>query len=81
VRRVAAAVEAVTDRLSGGGGDRCAAGEAGEGRLASDPAFVRPGQHDLRGGEWADAWLIEQLRRELACELLDLAAELALFAC
>ena len=37
---VAAAVEAVADRLAGGGGDRCGAGEPGEGGFASDPALV-----------------------------------------
>jgi hypothetical protein len=76
---VAAAVEAVADRLSGGGGDRCAAGEAGEGGFASDPAAVRPGEHDLRGRGRADAGLIEQLRCQRVRELFDLARELALF--
>src|SRR4051794_7454062 len=37
---VAAAVEAVADRLSGGGGDWGDAGEPGERGLAADPAFV-----------------------------------------
>jgi hypothetical protein len=37
---IAVAVEAVTDGLSGGGGDRGAAGKASEGGLASDPAAM-----------------------------------------
>jgi len=37
---VAAAVEAVADCLAGGGGDGGAAGEAREGGLACDPAWV-----------------------------------------
>ena len=37
---VAAAVEAVADRLAGGGGDRCGAGEPGEGGFGVDPALV-----------------------------------------
>jgi hypothetical protein len=36
----AAAVEAVADRLAGGGGDRCAAREACERRFGGDPASV-----------------------------------------
>ena len=48
---VAAAVEAVADRLSRGGGKRCAAGEAREGGLASDPAGVRPGDDQLGGDD------------------------------
>jgi hypothetical protein len=75
---IAAAVEPVADRLSRGGGNRGAAGESREGGFASDPALVRPGDQDLGGGERTDAGLLEQLRRELACERLDLACELAL---
>ncbi len=45
---IAAAVEAVADRLARRGGDRCAASEASEGGLASDPALVRPGDDELR---------------------------------
>src|SRR6266498_2986075 len=37
---VAASVEAVADRLSGGGRDRCCAGESCEGCLGGDPALV-----------------------------------------
>ena len=74
---VAAAVEAVADGLAGGGGDRGGAGEAGEGSLAGEPSVVRPGEHDLRGQERADAGLVEQLRSELAGELFDLAGEFA----
>ena len=39
---------------------------------------MRPGEQDLRGEDRADAGLVEQLRRELAHELLDLAGKLAL---
>src|SRR6266536_5716203 len=75
---VAAAVESVADRLTGGGGDRGAAGESRERGLVSDPAAVRPGDQDLRGCERTDTGLVEQLRRQLACQRLDLAFELAL---
>jgi hypothetical protein len=75
---VSAAIEAVADGLSGGGGDRSAAGEACERGLACDPAAVRPGDQDLRGRERTDAGLLEQLRRQLSRERLDLACELAL---
>ena len=75
---VTAAVEAVADRLPGGGGDRGAAGESCEGRFRADPAGVRPGKDELRGRERADAGLLEQLGRELPREPLDLACELAL---
>ena len=71
-------VEAVADGLAGRGGDRGAACEAGEGGFVADPAGVRPGQQDLRGRERTDAGLVEQLRRELARERLDLPCELAL---
>jgi hypothetical protein len=37
---VAAAVEPVADRLAGGGGDGCGAGESGEGGFGSDAAWV-----------------------------------------
>ena len=37
---VAAAVEAVADRLAGGGGDRCGAGESSEGGFVGDAAGV-----------------------------------------
>src|SRR6266508_6913415 len=76
---IAAAVEAVADRLSRRSGDRCAASEASEGGLASDPAGVGPGDDELRGRERSDARLIEQLRRQRSGELLDLAREFALF--
>ena len=75
---VAAAVEAVADRLSGGGGDRGDAGEPGERGLASDPAFVGPGEHDLGCEERPDAGLVEELWCELLGQGLDLAGELAL---
>ena len=39
---------------------------------------MRPGEQDLGGQERADAGLVEQLRSELADELVDLAGELAL---
>ena len=74
---VTAAVEAVADGLSGGGGDRGAAGEACERGLACDPAWVRPGDEYLCGRERTDAGLLEQLRRQLPRERLDLACELA----
>jgi predicted component of type VI protein secretion system len=77
---IAAAVEPVADRLAGGGGDRGAAGEPRERGFACDPAAVRPGDQDLRGGERTDTGLVEQLRRQLAGERLDLACELALFS-
>jgi hypothetical protein len=38
------------------------------------------GEQDLRCREWPDTGLFEQLRRECACERLDLARELALLA-
>jgi hypothetical protein len=75
---VAASVEAVTDCLSGRGGDRGAAGEACERGFASDPAAVRPGDQDLRRRERTDTGLLEELRRQLARERLDLPCELAL---
>jgi hypothetical protein len=37
---VAAAVEAVADRLAGGGRDRCGAGEPGEGGFGADASLV-----------------------------------------
>jgi hypothetical protein len=37
---VAASVESVADGLAAGGGDRCGAGEAGEGGFVSDAAWV-----------------------------------------
>ena len=75
---VAAAVEAVADRLSGGGGDRGDAGEPGERGFAADPAFVGPGEHDLGCEERPDAGLVEELGCELLGQRLDLAGELAL---
>ena len=75
---VAAAVESVADRLSGGGGDRGDAGEPGERGLASNPAFVGPGEHDLGREERPNAGLVEELWRELLGQGLDLAGELVL---
>ena len=37
---VACSVESVADRLAGGGGDRCCAGEPGEGGFGADPSLV-----------------------------------------
>src|SRR6266568_3178233 len=67
---VAAAVEAVADRLAGGCRDRGDAGEPGECGLADHAAAVGPGQHDLGGEQWADAGLVEQLRGERGGEFL-----------
>jgi len=76
---VAASVEAVADRLAGGGGDRCGAGEPSESGFGVDAAIVRPGKHELGGGVWSDAGLVEQLWCELAGERFDLVCELAFF--
>jgi hypothetical protein len=46
---VAASVEAVADRLVGGGRDRCCAGEPGEGCFGGDASSVRPGEDELGG--------------------------------
>lgn len=69
---IAAAGEAVTDGLSGGGWDRCAAGQGGEGGLGAEATRVRPGGEDLRGADHADTRLGEQCRCELASERLEL---------
>ena len=73
---VACSVEAVADRLAGGRGDRCCAGEPGEGGFGGDASFVGPGEDELSCGVWSDAGLVEQLGCELAGEPLDLACEL-----
>ena len=75
---VACSVEPVADRLAGGGGYWCCAGEPGEGRFGADPSFVRPGEDELGGGVWPDSGLVEQLRCERAGERFDLPCELAL---
>jgi len=49
-----------------------------KGGLACDPSAVRPGDQYLCGRERTDAGLLEQLRRQLPRERLDLACELAL---
>ena len=74
---VAASVEPVADGLAGGGGDRGCAGESCEGGFRFDPAAVGPRQDELSCGVRTDAWLLEQLRRELAGERFDLVGELA----
>ena len=76
---VAAPVEAVADRLAGGGWDWCGAGEPRERGLARKTALVGPGEQQLGGRQRTDAWLVEQLRSEAADELLDLPRELTLF--
>jgi hypothetical protein len=77
---VAAAVEAVSDGLAGGGGDRCCARESGERRFGCEAARVRPAEHDLCGHERADARLLEELWCERAGERLDLRRQLAFLA-
>src|SRR5215211_284404 len=75
---VAAGVEPVAKDEAGGGGDRSGAGEAGKGGVAAEAAAVRPREQHLRGGDRADARLVEQRRREPRYQCLDLALELAL---
>jgi hypothetical protein len=54
--------------------------EPGEGWFVADAAGVGPGEQQLCGGERADAWLVEQVRCELAGQAGDLGFELAGFA-
>jgi hypothetical protein len=61
---LAAAVEAVADRLAGGGWDRTGAAQLGEGGLRADALGVVAGQdQQLGGGVRADAELGDQLGR------------------
>src|SRR5665647_298947 len=57
---VTAAVDAVSDGVAGRRRNRVHAGEAGERRFGSDAAQVRPRGQRHRGGDRADAGLLEQ---------------------
>jgi hypothetical protein len=69
---VAAAVQAVADDLSGGGGDRGGAGERGEGGLGAEAAAMRPRAEELGSADHTDARLGEQRGCELLHERLEL---------
>jgi len=77
---VAAAVEAVADRLAGGGGDRCAAAR----RANAASEVIRPRCDQERTSCAAAsrpyARLVEEPRCERADQLLDLSRERLLFA-
>ena len=72
---VAALVEALSLRVAGAGGDRRDPGGARE--LGGGGEALRAGDlaDQLGSGEWSEARLGEQLRRELADELGDLSLE------
>ena len=58
---VATAVQAVADRLAGAGGDRGCAGVPGEARFAAEALRAGGAADDDRGGDGADAGLLEWL--------------------
>ena len=73
---VAEAVEAVAVGAAGGHWDWCGAREHAEGSFAVDPAGVRPGQQDLRGGQGAKAGFGgDQARGHFLDDLGDLRLE------
>jgi len=71
---ITAAAESVSVRLSAGGGDRCDAGEAGEGGFGADASSMRPGDDQLRADDRPDTGLVEQLW----CEPADVGEDLPL---
>jgi len=73
---VAEAVEAMAVGPAGGHRDWRGAREHAEGSLAVDPAGVRPGQQDLRGGQGAEAGFGgDQARGHFPGDLGDLRFE------
>jgi hypothetical protein len=69
---VAAAVESMPHGLSTAGVDGCRSAEGGEGCFVADAPTVGPGDQQLRGGDCADAGLVEQLGAGGGDELLEL---------
>jgi hypothetical protein len=76
---VAAAAEAVADRLAARGGQWCDAGEAGEGGFGADAVMVGSGDNQLCGDDRADAGFVEQFGHERSYVVADLALELVGF--
>jgi hypothetical protein len=76
---VAAAAEAVPDRLAARGRQRGDAGEASEGGLGADAIAVRPADDQLGGDDRADTGLVEQFGYECANVADDLALEFVRF--
>src|SRR6202521_4055554 len=70
---VAAAIEPMTDGLSGGSGDRSDPGQGGKGGLIGQASGMRPSDQDLSCTEGADAGLGAQAGCELLNQTLDLA--------
>src|SRR5579859_1520268 len=70
---VTPAVEAMTDGLARGGGDRADAGQGGKGGLARHSPGVRPGEQNLGPGQRAKTRLLTQARSHLLDQDCDLA--------